>query len=142
MTNYEFAWIVAIIVFGIKHFIADFLLQTPYMLGKFYAPPHCYKPLSAHCSVHVVFALMLFSVPMSLHPSAMSDYWGLVISLLAYEFVAHFLVDITKSQLTRIKNLRPADKMFWVLIGIDQFLHLVLSIPLIYIMAEMIEKCL
>lgn len=142
MSNLETSWMIAITVFSIKHFLADFVLQTEYMLGKFNRPPKCFAPLASHCLVHVLFAFILFMIPMALEPNRVSSSWDLIVVLLCYEFATHFLVDLAKAQYTRANKLTSAYKAYWVAIGIDRMMHLVLSIPLIYTLAEMISFCL
>lgn len=45
-------------VFQIKHWIADYILQTEYMLGKFKAKDWV-DPLVAHCKVHAGFTALI-----------------------------------------------------------------------------------
>lgn len=139
MTYIETSWMIAITVFSIKHFIADFVLQTDYMLGKFKAPPYCFKPLAAHCGVHALFTAILLFVPVALDPLYLSNVWLLIVLVSVYDFITHFMVDIAKAQYTRIKKLTPAYKSYWVAIGIDQMGHLILSIPMIMLMSLLIQ---
>jgi hypothetical protein len=44
-------------VYQLKHFVADYPLQTPYMLKKFLPGNDFIKPLSAHAGVHALFTL-------------------------------------------------------------------------------------
>lgn len=50
-------WIL-LITFQLKHFFADYLLQGPYMLGKF-KDKGWVLPLAAHCSVHLLFTFLI-----------------------------------------------------------------------------------
>lgn len=45
------AALLLVVAFKIKHFVADYPLQTPYMLGKFKARGWV-RPLAAHAGVH------------------------------------------------------------------------------------------
>lgn len=75
-----------LIIFQLKHFIADYPLQNAYMLGKF-KDKGWVKPLAAHCGVH---AVMTFCIAL---------YFGLVTALLVsvLDFVLHFTMDRVKA---------------------------------------------
>lgn len=81
-------WIL-LIVYQIKHFLADYLFQTPYMLGKFKKFPDFIHPLAQHASVHAGFTIII-----SVCSGARGDV-TLGIGLL--DFVAHFIVDRVKA---------------------------------------------
>jgi hypothetical protein len=93
-----------------KHFLADFPLQSQYMLKKT-AAEGWLLPLAAHCAIHGLLTFWVV-VPFS----------GLRLALLVAvgDFLAHLLVDYWKAHLT---HYTVADKGFWVTLGIDQMLH-------------------
>lgn len=78
---------VLLVVYQIKHFIADYPLQGPYMLRKFLPTPHWILPLMAHAGVHAAFtALIALAVsPRNVVPLALID------------FAAHFMIDRLKA---------------------------------------------
>lgn len=51
-----------LVIYQIKHFVADFLLQGKYMLGKFKGGTAWILPLTAHVAVHGAFTLVIASV--------------------------------------------------------------------------------
>lgn len=53
------ALIVLLVVYQIKHFLADYPLQGKYMLGKFKPGLGFILPLSAHCAVHAAFTFVI-----------------------------------------------------------------------------------
>ena len=73
--------------FLVKHDIADFYLQTPYMLGKGKSGSAWVLPLSAHCLVHAAFTL---GILLLYKPT-------FAIQLSALEFAIHFIVDRIKA---------------------------------------------
>ena len=76
---------ILLIIFQMKHFIADFPLQNTYMLGKMQRHGWI-KPLSAHAAVHALmtaFILLIFAPQL----------WWIVI----LDFVIHFSVDRVKA---------------------------------------------
>ena len=108
------------VLFAVKHFVCDFLLQTRYMLGKFH-PTEWVLPLGAHCAVHAVatFVLTIWYVTF---PQALF--------LVVFDFVTHFIIDKVKVNLSRGLDPKTSPE-FWFLLGGDQFLHSIVHILII-----------
>lgn len=102
--------IVILTFFIIKHFIADFLLQFPYMIEQ--KGTYGAQGGIDHAAVHAAFTFMILSFTMN--PLLM------LLGALA-DAVSHYHIDWAKMNIG--KGLTPADKMFWVWIGADQLLH-------------------
>jgi hypothetical protein len=98
-------------LFGIKHFIADFLMQFDYMLRE----KGIYGAVGGvhHALVHAswTFLILVFFC---------SDA-NTIIALSFADFVLHYHIDYFKQQFNR--GLTPADRRFWVWLGLDQALH-------------------
>ena len=97
----------------IKHFLADFVLQTQYMLGKG-KREGWFDPLLAHCNVHVgltIFVLLAFGVG-----------W-LAICIAVAEGAAHFVIDRIKAHPDLGGRWTPAQPQFWWALGADQLAH-------------------
>lgn len=95
--------------FGIKHFICDFLLQFNIMIrekGTYGAKGGIY-----HAGIHGVFTLILL-IPF---------YPVVAISAAILDALAHYHIDWAKQQVSQ--NLTPADREFWIWLGLDQCLH-------------------
>jgi hypothetical protein len=108
-------------LFGIKHFIADFVMQYDYMLrekGIYGAEGGMH-----HAAVHA--ALTLFILVFFAHSA--ND----IIFLSLADGIIHYHVDWAKQQLNR--GLTTADRMFWVWMGADQGLHYLTYIGIIYV---------
>ena len=150
---------VLLLVYQVKHFLADFPLQTPYMLKKFLPGWEFVKPLAAHAAVHSVFTLVIC---LAVHPSK----WWLAL----VDFGAHFIVDRIKASpqlLGRFRALsageyRAVQSManyegkngelllakklgleklrsntyFWLALGGDQFAHHVTHYFIIYMLVS------
>ncbi len=117
---------ILLIVFQIKHFVADFPLQFPYMLRKFSPGWEFVKPLSLHCGVHALFTLVivLFIAP--------TLWW-----LAAVDFVIHFAMDRVKSgprYLGRFNDSRKTS--YWVTFGFDQMVHHLTHIYIIWVVIQ------
>ena len=103
-------------LFGIKHFICDFLLQFGYMLrqkGTYGAEGGIH-----HAALHGSFTFLILS-------------WCFPMAIWAgfLDFVAHYHIDWCKQQLNR--DLSITDRMFWVWFGADQALHYLTYIAII-----------
>jgi len=109
--------ILLLALFGIKHFICDFLLQFPYMLaqkGTYGADGGIH-----HATMHGIWTgiiLLPFLGSMAVFPAL-------------FDMAAHYHIDWAKQQLN--KGLTPADRMFWVWFGADQGLHYLTYIAII-----------
>lgn len=77
-----------LVLYQIKHFVADYPLQNDYMLGKFKGYPDYVKPLLAHVAVHGVFSFAIaacFRTP------------GEALALGLFDAAIHFAVDRVKA---------------------------------------------
>lgn len=79
---------VLLVVYQIKHFVADFLLQvgSKFMLGKFKPGWDFVGPLAAHCGIHAIFTLFIV---LKVNPSL----WWLSL----VDFGIHFIMDRIKA---------------------------------------------
>jgi hypothetical protein len=77
---------ILLILFQVKHFLADYPLQNNFMLGKFKPGWDFILPLVAHSGVHALFTLVicLFIAP---------HFWYLAL----VDFVVHFVMDRIKA---------------------------------------------
>jgi len=109
-----------LVIFQLKHFLADYPLQTPYMLGKMKATG--WKlPLAAHAAVHalITFTIAFVFLDLSYLPDVI-----LFASLLAMlDFTIHFLVDRVKASPSLAGKFKPEQSYFWWALGADQMAH-------------------
>ncbi len=144
-----------LIVYELKHFVADFLLQGRYMLGKFKPGWDFVIPLSAHCGVHAAFTLLIV---LRTRP----EYWWLAV----VDFAVHFLMDRIKAgpkylgrykalsanemipiiQKAQVGVLDEEDKkrvrnngLFWWSLGLDQMVHNLTHIFIIWMLVKDME---
>lgn len=99
--------------FCIKHWVADYLLQTAKMVRE---KGH-YGRIGGlqHAGVHAIctfFVLLAFGLPVQA---------ALVFA--AIEYIVHYHIDFGKETLSRRLGDTPADHRFWVVLGFDQMLH-------------------
>lgn len=97
-----------------KHFVVDFLLQTPFMYlhkGDL-SHPGGYVHAFSHAFVTSVILVVM---------SHISPHILLVVFI--GELLAHFLVDYGKANITKRHGLTTNTEAFWKLLGLDQYLH-------------------
>lgn len=98
--NFQLLFIL-LLVYQLKHFIADYPLQGEFMLKKFAKDPAVWIPaLAAHAGVHALFTLVIALFVIGYHP--------LAVALALLDFCVHFTMDRIKaspSLLGRFKSL-------------------------------------
>lgn len=112
---------VLLALFGIKHFLADFVFQYDYMVrekGVYGAEGGIH-----HAAVHTVGTFFVLMTVISHSP--------MVMILSVADGIIHYHIDWAKQQLNR--GLTPSDRKFWFYIGLDQLLHYLTYIALIYL---------
>ena len=139
---------ILLIIYQVKHLVADYPLQNRYMLGKFKSSGWV-LPLSTHCLVHAVFTLVITYVYICSGPIT-EDRVYLIWQLPLLDFTLHFIMDRVKaspSLLGRFKALSkdqmlagPSKKalrsntLFWYSLGLDQMVHHLTHYLIIYIL--------
>lgn len=112
-----------LVIYQLKHYVADFPLQREYMLRKTKANWDFLFPLSLHCLVH---GLGTFIICLVYAPS--------LVWLAALDFIVHFIIDRIKSgprYLGKFNDLSKAS--FWNILGLDQMAHHLTHIYFIYL---------
>lgn len=115
-----------LIAFQLKHFIADYPLQTRWMLGKFKPGSEWILPLLAHASVHGLFSLGIILI-------ARPSFWYLAF----VDLMAHFIIDRIKASpylLGRFKDMQQGS--FWYCLGADQMAHHLTHYGIIYFLMK------
>lgn len=119
------AWIAAAsAAFLIKHFLADFILQTDWMAAGKDRREGWVLPLAAHAGIHGAATATLF---LAVSPPLV--WLGLA------DAVVHGTIDRLKSLATRRADLTPERTTFWWLLGADQTLHHLTHIGLAVLLA-------
>lgn len=116
---------VLLVVFQLKHFIADFPLQNRYMLQKQRSDWSFIPPLALHCAIHAVTTLI---VVLLVQPSM----WYLAI----VDFIIHFTMDRIKAGPKYLGRFSDISKSgFWIALGLDQMVHHLTHIWIIWMLA-------
>jgi hypothetical protein len=110
--------VILLVLFGIKHFLADFLWQFSYMVrdkGQYGAPGGM-----THAGIHGIltfFVLIGFVRPED------------SVTLALIDATVHYHIDWAKTNLSR--GLGINDRKFWIWFGLDQTLHYLTYIAII-----------
>lgn len=95
----------------VKHFLADFVWQTDQMVqekGTYGAKYGIYHSLIQSAGTFVAFAWI--------HPAL-----GVITAFL--DFLAHYHIDWAKMNINKHWHYTPAQKEFWLWLGLDQLAH-------------------
>ncbi len=105
--------LLVLVLFQVKHLVADFLLQSQYILENRRKYGHPGGLL--HVGYHVAgSAICLLVVGCDLRT---------LVVLLVAEALIHYHLDWTKDNLVASKSLTTTDAGFWNFLGLDQLLH-------------------
>lgn len=111
-------------VFQLKHFIADFPLQSRYMLQKTRSDWAFIPPLALHSAIHAAMTLAIVAY-------FRSDLWWLAV----FDFIIHFVMDRIKSgprYLGRFNDTKQNG--FWIAMGFDQMVHHLTHLAIIWVL--------
>jgi len=116
--------ILLLFLFQLKHFLCDWLFQTPWMYrnkGTFGHPGGI-----VHAGWQALATVLLLAL-LTAQP------WGMVARLALAEFVIHYMTDWSKMNITRKTGWTPNDSEYWWLTGLDQFIHQMTYIGVIWV---------
>ncbi len=105
---------------ALKHFLADFVLQSGWMVRGKEQACGWGGPLLAHAGCH---AFITFVIAMAVAPRL---WW-----VAAADLAVHATIDRAKSVVARRGGLAPEQAAFWRLLGFDQFLHNLTGVGLV-----------
>jgi hypothetical protein len=104
---------------ALKHFVADFLLQTSWIAHGKERCEGWLAPLAVHVLCHAGLTL---GIALVLAPRL---WW-----LAPAEFVIHAAIDRSKTRIGIDNKLDFTRPQYWWLLGFDQFLHQITNIAL------------
>lgn len=110
----EISWVLRLaVLLQFKHLLADFMLQNAYILNNRSKWGHPGGIL--HAAIHVVGSLIVLAVM-----AVPAEY---IVRLLIFEGFVHYHIDWIKDNVGKRYNLTPENRSFWVLTGLDQYMH-------------------
>jgi len=101
------------VLFEVKHFVCDFVLQTAYQYRNKGTYGHPGGLL--HAGLHTAGSLPAVLVSQA--------FGGLAAIILAAEFFVHYHFDWSKEQINKRYALSFKDNFYWSVFGADQLLH-------------------
>jgi hypothetical protein len=104
----------------LKHFVADFLLQTNWIARGKERREGWFAPLAVHVLCHAILTLLL---TLAIAPRL---WWLALIDL-----VVHAAIDRLKSLISMESGWKTDQAQFWWVIGFDQYLHQATNIALV-----------
>ncbi len=104
---------IAVGLFCVKHFLADFLLQTNWMAVGKGAKTGWLLPLMAHTALHAVLTGLIFAL---IAPK-------LTLIAMFADWVIHSIIDRGKVLLSHYFGADPSNPQYWWLLGGDQLAH-------------------
>ena len=122
MTESAGTLLVLLCLLQAKHMFADYFLQTKMMLDGRETYIHFGRFL--HAGVHAVGSLLVFA--------AIGAPLVFILPLILAEWVVHYHIDWLKGRYTAIQKLTPADAAFWRAAGVDQALHQLTYVVMIW----------
>ncbi len=123
--------LILLFVFQIKHLIADYYLQFPYMYenkGKKYG---WFRPLLDHTGIHfagTMFILVIYSTITGKY----AEQSLLILFLGIFDAYSHFMIDRWKAT----QKTNPSESWFWKSLGIDQMIHHIVGILIIWCITQ------
>ena len=114
--------LLAMVLFEVKHFLADFVLQSYNIVrnkGTYLHPAGIlHAGLHAVGSVPAVLILTLSPMPIAV--------------LLVGEFLIHYHTDWTKSNVDSSLRLNDTNSLYWTIFGTDQLIHQLTYVGMTY----------
>jgi len=102
-----------LVLFQIKHYIADFLLQTDFTENKA-KKENWLLPLLAHTATHGLFTLLIVA---SFVPPVIA------LGLALFDVVLHSITDRLKASKNLFRNVEKTGMAYWYGLGLDQMIH-------------------
>lgn len=121
--------LVLLVLLQVKHLFADFYLQTQRMLAG--RDEYLHVGRAQHAGLHGLFSFVAFVIIGA--PALFS------IILCAAEAVLHYHIDWAKGWHGARKNYGPTDAAYWRAFGLDQLLHQLTYVGMVWIWATAVS---
>lgn len=116
----------SLVLFEVKHFLCDFVLQTTYLYRNkgIYGHPAGFIHAGLHAVGSLPAMLLIGGAP------------GLIAVMVAGEFLVHYHVDWLKLYIDKRCRLRIDRGGYWIIFGLDQLLHQATYIVILAVLAQ------
>jgi len=110
------------VAFGIKHFIIDFLWQTPYEWQNKGKYGHFGGIL--HSGKHFLSTIILLIASFLFFGSPLIPFYPIILFVSFVEFIVHYHTDWIKVNINEKMGWgSTTHPQFWYMVGLDQFIH-------------------
>lgn len=124
--------LILLIAFQVKHIIADYYLQFPYMYENKGKDKGWFSPLFDHAFIHAVGTFIIVTGYILTYgiPGKIGANMAIVFTILfvLFDLITHFVTDRWKAT----RKTDPSQAWFWQSLGIDQMVHHIVGILIIY----------
>lgn len=103
----------SLVLFQVKHFLCDFVLQTAYLYRN--KGTYGHRAGFIHAGLHAIGSLPAILI--------LTRAGGLIAALVLIEFVIHYHVDWLKINIDRRFKLTMQQSAYWMVFGTDQMIH-------------------
>ena len=113
------------LVFGllVKHYVADFLLQFPWMISQKGSLAKIGGYM--HAGFHAIGTILCFWL--------LGINAAMIVTMAVAEFFVHFLIDFTKAKTSDHISSDTRPRMYWGLYGLDQLAHHLTYLVMVYV---------
>ncbi len=120
--------LILLVIFQIKHLVADFILQTGWMVRTkgIYGHPGGIVHAGLHAVLTAGILLLTPLAPLSLALIVLG------------EFVLHYHLDWFKDRVLKKQGYTAHQKEFWTLAGLDQFAHQLSYVLILYLVVRLV----
>jgi hypothetical protein len=117
----------ALFAFQGKHFLCDFVWQTPRQIQMkgYYGRIGGIEHAGLHALTSLPAILILTRTP------------ALIAAVVVVEFLVHYHVDFTKARIDRVRALSVQDSVYWVYFGLDQLLHQLTYLGIVFVLMSL-----
>jgi len=116
----------SLVLFEVKHFVCDFVLQTGYQYrnkGR-YGHPGGIVHAGLHTIASLPAVLLMIKTP------------DLIAAIAAAEFLVHYHTDWLKEQINEHRKLTQSETLYWVVFGADQLIHQMTYVVILAVLAR------
>jgi len=126
-----------LVVFQLKHYLADYKYQNTYMLGKFKPGWGFFLPLLAHSLVNASFTFAICCTYFLISGSYNYNFLLPCGILAGFDLVTHFIMDRIKAGPKYWgKDSDMFQPIFWHHLGIDQMVHHLIHIIIVFMLVR------
>lgn len=114
--------LLALVIFQIKHFLCDFVLQTSAQIRN--KGNYLHWGGLTHAGLHVVGSVPALWV--------LTHTQWVIGAMLLGEFVIHYHTDWAKARIDRMLRLNDTNTLYWTIFGSDQLIHQMTYLAMTY----------